>query len=236
MAQQVRGGPAHPYGSRMQGELGAGAGGWQRCSTCSLSPGITITRGGCSRCLLGSSGGREFGCCCSGRAPYGAALQTEGRCQRLRQPRVPHLGIAFYFFLPAAFAPAFALVCPGKPHPRDHGTPTVPLEGCKARAWARRMSRGFLARGDLGEILFMRPSLSWVIHVNLVCACTGQGPSDPRGVKAEWDKGCRLQPLPAPASLSLPPSLPAACKFGIPSGAGYSHPAGSTPEPAEGLG
>lgn len=27
-----------------------------------------------------------------------AALQAEGRCQQLRQPRVPHLGTAFFFF------------------------------------------------------------------------------------------------------------------------------------------
>lgn len=38
MAQQVRGDPAHPNGSRVWGELGAGAGGWLRCSTCSLIP------------------------------------------------------------------------------------------------------------------------------------------------------------------------------------------------------
>lgn len=147
--------------SRLWGERGAGARGCQRCSTCSPSPGITITRGGCSRRLLGSSGGREFGCCCSGRAPYGAALQAEGRCQRLRQPRVPHLGTAFYFF-PAAFAPAFALVCLGKPHPRDRGTPAVPPEEREAHPWARGMARGFLDRGDLGEILSVRPSPSWV--------------------------------------------------------------------------
>lgn len=83
-----------PSRCRAWGERGAGAGGCPGCSSCSPSPGIAITPGGCSRCFLG----REFGSSCSGRAPYGAALQAEGRCQRLRQPRVPHLGTAFYFF------------------------------------------------------------------------------------------------------------------------------------------
>jgi len=51
-----------------------------------------------------------------------AALQAEGRCQQLCQPRVLHLGTTFFFF-PAIFAPVFALVCSGKPRPRGHGTP-----------------------------------------------------------------------------------------------------------------
>lgn len=56
-----------------------------------------------------------------------AALQAEGRCQRLRQPHVPHLGTAFsfFFFPPAVFALLFAVICSGKPcvpWPRDpHG-------------------------------------------------------------------------------------------------------------------
>lgn len=65
-------------------------------------------------------------------------------------------------FFPAAFAPAFALVCLGKPHPRDRGTSAVPPEGREAHPWARGMPRGFLDRGDLGEILSVRPSPSWV--------------------------------------------------------------------------
>lgn len=76
------------------------------------------------------------------------ALRAEGRCQRLRQPRLLHLGTTFLSF-PAVFTPAFALVSSGKPQPHGHGTPTVPPKGppkgCKARPWIWRMSQGFLA-------------------------------------------------------------------------------------------
>lgn len=162
MAQQVRGGPAHPNGSRVWGKSGAGAGGWQRCSTCSLSPGITITRGGCSRCLPGSSGGREFGCCCSGRAPYGAALQAEGRCQRLRQPRVPHLGTAFYFFFQLHLHQRLHWFARGNPIPVTTGPPRCHPRGAEPVFGHGECHGAFLARGDLGEILSMRPSPSWL--------------------------------------------------------------------------
>lgn len=75
-----------------------------------------------------------------------AALQAEGRCQRLRQRRVPHLGTAsFFFFFPAVFAPAFALVCWGKPRPCGHRTPTPSCEGFNPFPHAWRVSRCFLA-------------------------------------------------------------------------------------------
>lgn len=64
----------------------------------------------------------------------------EGRCQLLSQPRVPHLGNAFFFF-PAVFAPVFALVSLGKPQPCGHGTLTVPSEERKAHPCTRRISQ-----------------------------------------------------------------------------------------------